>query len=114
MLTRKKILRGIAQAGLVLALTGGAASLLPQSAAGAASYGNPVHNCYGIWWNTDWNQECGSGGASAAGNFQSTADCTAPQVTDERITKYRPLHNGTSYDGPDCNYGIHVVNTVYW
>lgn len=113
MFNRKRLVRASAQVGLVLPLAIGAGILLAGPASGA-SYGNPVHNCYGIWWNTDWNQECGSGGAGAAGYYKSTANCTAPQVTDESITKYRPKGNGTSYDGPDCNYGIHGVHTVYW
>lgn len=102
------IARFVAVAGL-----GAAAITVGVSSATAASYGPTTNGCYGIYWNTDWNQECGSSGASAAGYYKSTADCTAPQVTDSSLEKYRVSGSKTSYDGSDCNYGIHNVLTWY-
>ncbi|WP_328474911.1 hypothetical protein OHA21_16480 [Actinoplanes sp. NBC_00393] len=120
----RKSASGIAQAGLVLALGAAATALLAQPASAEVSaanvpqrccytLGNIVNNCYGIFWTSDWNQECAGGGATAAGTFRSTADCTAPQITDEKLEKYRSKGNQTSYDGKDCNYKIHTVNTWY-
>ncbi|WP_432988427.1 hypothetical protein [Dactylosporangium sp. CA-233914] len=82
--------------------------------AAAANYGNTVHRCYGIWWNTDWNQECQGGGAESTGHYDSTADCTAPQIPDKYVNAYRTAGSTTSYDGPDCKYGIHSVGTSFW
>jgi hypothetical protein len=103
--------RKFAQAGLIVGLAGMAVTV--AAPAGAATVGNVVHNCYGIYWNTDWNQECGSRGATAYGRFKSTADCTAPQIPDKYVDVYRALGNRTSYDGPDCAYGIHSVATWF-
>jgi hypothetical protein len=112
MVTRRRLVRSVAQAGLVVALAGAATGLI-ASPTFAAGKGNVVNNCYGIWWNTDWNQECEGFGATAAGLYKSTADCTAPQITDESIEKYRIWDSKESYDGPDCNYGIHGVHTMF-
>jgi hypothetical protein len=108
----RKVLRRVWQGSLMAALAG-AAAVFVMSPASAQNYGNQVHGCHGIWWNTDWNQEC-PGGAGETGYYKSTADCKAPQIPDESGTWYRPSGNTTSYDGEDCMYGIHWVQTVYW
>jgi hypothetical protein len=113
MTNQKKVLRGIAQGALVLTLAGAVVGLLMGSASAQPYYGNVVHDCYGIWWNTDWNQDC-PGGANFAGYYKSTADCTAPQIPDLSLQVYRPVGNSMSYDGTDCTYGIHSVHTVFW
>lgn len=78
----------------------------------AANYGPTTNGCYGIYFTRDWNQECG-GGATVAGYFKSTADCTAPQIPDFSLEKYRQRGSTNSYDGNDCQYGIHNVYTYY-
>ncbi|MDG4782015.1 hypothetical protein O7614_20355 [Micromonospora sp. WMMD961] len=92
----------------------GAAGFVLVSPASGASTGNKVHNCYGIYFTRDWNQECNSSGAAYEGNYKTTADCTAPQIPDKSLTKYRFKGDKTSHDGSDCQYGIHSANTVYW
>ncbi|QOV35644.1 hypothetical protein IM697_37245 [Streptomyces ferrugineus] len=97
---------------------GGAVALLSVGAVGAAApnvfaegYGNTVHNCYGIYWNTDWDQRCWSGGARNAGQYQSTSDCTFDG--DETLNRYRSIGSTTSYDGEDCIFEVVGVDTVF-
>ncbi len=108
----RKLLRSVTQVGLTLTLAGAAVTLLVNPAS-ADGVGNKINNCYGIWWNTDWNQECEGSGATKAGVYKSTADCTAPQITDETIEKTRVSGSSNSYDGPDCSFGIHGVDTWF-
>jgi hypothetical protein len=77
----------------------------------AATIGNKVHNCYGIYWNTDWNQECGSGGASETGSYESEADCS--WSGDQSLEKHRNAGSTASYDGDDCLNSVWVVVTRY-
>ena len=108
-----KISRRVGQSGLILALACAAAGIAAAPAL-AANYGNSVHNCYGIYWTRDWNQDCTSAGAKYAGYYKTTADCTAPQAIDESREVYRPKGNRDSKDGEDCNFGINRIHTVYW
>lgn len=108
-LTRKQRLT---QTGLLMGLAG-AAVLLSAPAAEAGVKGNVVNSCYGIYFSTDWNQECGPSGADYAGTYQSTADCTAPEIPDKHLTVGRIYGDKVSVDGADCAYGIHTVNTWY-
>lgn len=111
MLDHVKRTRIVCQVGLVAGLA--AAAVAVAGPAQAASYGGPVGNCYGISWETDWNQECGSGGAAIGGTDKTVADCTAPQVTDQSLSKYRSKGNRTSYDGADCRYRVqNAVTTI--
>lgn len=109
-MSARKVVRGVAKAGLVVALAAGAGNLLTSSAFGA-EYGNEVHNCYGIFWNTDWNQECGSGGAAKTGTYKSDADCTASG--DQHLEKHRNSGSTASYDGEDCAFDVWMVTTWY-
>jgi hypothetical protein len=104
--------RKIATFGLVAMLSGTAVAIAGAPAS-AVSYGPPVNNCYGIWWTRDWNQDCNNGGASRAGYYQSIANCTAPEIPDKSMEKYRQRLSTQSYDGSDCQYGIHDVITRY-
>jgi len=108
---RTSALRRVAEAGLVAALTTVSAGVLAAPAL-AANYGNTVNNCYGIYWTRDWNQECGSGGADAAGNYATYADCTYTPG-EEHIEKYRIVGSTESYDGDDCAYGIASLTTWF-
>lgn len=90
----------------VAAIVGAAAT--PASAGGT---GNTVWNCYGIYWNTDWDQRCGSGGATIKGWYHSTGDCTAS--ADRYLDKYRLAGSTTSYDGGDCRFQVVNVRTSY-
>jgi hypothetical protein len=81
------------------------------SSANAATIGNVSYGCYGIYFTTDWNQECGSRGATAYGYFTTIADCTAPQLSDKSLTAYRTVGNTRSIDGEDCNFGINSIST---
>jgi hypothetical protein len=103
--------RKVAQTGMMLGLAGMAIAV--AAPASAATVGNVVHNCYGIYFTTDWNQECGSTGARAYGYYKTTADCTAPQIPDKSGGWNRAIGNRTSYDGADCAYGIHSASTWF-
>lgn len=85
-MTRK--FRALSKAALVVTLSG-AAAVVASAPAFGAGYGNSVHNCYGIYWNTDWNQNCNNGGARYEGYYKSTANCTAPQIPDNKLEIYR-------------------------
>ncbi len=100
----KSLKRTIMHTAVVLGLTVGGVGVV-ASAANAASYTNEVYNCYGIMWNTDWNQNCGSGGADEAGYYYTKVDCTGADNTRD-LDKYRRAGNSTSYDGDDCIFGI--------
>ncbi len=77
----------------------------------ADGIGNSVHNCYGIWWNTDWDQRCSSPGASYAGRYKSVADCTSSG--DNSLTVRRNQYSTLSHDGPDCTFQTVNVTTSY-
>lgn len=96
-----------------LAVPAIAIALPPTAQAAYGDIGNVVNNCYGIQFNTDWNQDCGVGGAKYYGVYKTTADCTAPQIPDKDRTVNRPRGDRTSADGPDCKYGIHRTITWY-
>lgn len=109
---RVKKSRRLVQGALLVGLVGASVGVVAGPAM-AASFGPSTNNCYGIYFTTDWNQDCGSGGASRAGYYQSIADCTAPQIPDKSLEKYRVLRSTVSYDGPDCAYGINNILTRY-
>lgn len=113
MASMMKVLRRVMHGTLVLGLAGAVAGiLLAGPAAAQPYYGDQVHDCHGIWWNTDWNQEC-PGGADVAGLYESTADCTPPQIPDQYEAFNRPQGSTASYDGDDCSYGIQGIDTDY-
>jgi hypothetical protein len=105
-----KPLKTILKVTAVGMLSLGAVAALAPSAF-AASYGNTTKNCYGIFWNTDWNQECGSGGATSTGYYTSKGNCDLE--LDKSIEVYRKAGNRTSYDGPDCTFEVTDVDTSY-
>ena len=109
---RSGIGRRAAKSGLVLTLAAASAAILAGPAL-ASHTSAPTHNCYTIWFTRDWNQECGSGGASANGYYKSITDCTAPQAVDKSLEVYRIKGNGQSYDGEDCRYGINTAYLYY-
>ncbi len=77
----------------------------------AAYTGAPTNGCYGIWWNTAWAQECGTRGAAASGYFKSEANCTAPQIPNNKFETWRQKGSKDRQYGKDCMYGIHGVTT---
>ena len=91
----------------------GAGAMLGIAAPGwAAGTGNTTNNCYGVYYSTDWDQTCGSGGAGATGYYKSTADCTATQ--DNQLIVYRLKGSTSTYDGPDCTFEVANVRTVFY
>jgi len=102
----------IRRGALALAIAAGGATLSIAPSALAAGTGNTTNNCYGVYFNTDWNQNCGRTGATATGYYKSTADCSAQ--SDKSITKLRSKGSTTSYDGPDCSYEVRSVFTVFF
>lgn len=95
-------------------VTGAAAIVAAAAAASpalAGGYGNTVNNCYGIYFNTDWDQRCGSGGASVSGVYNSTGDCTSS--ADRYVSRYRSRGNTTSVDGEDCRFQVVNVRTSF-
>lgn len=111
MLSLSNKVRGLAKTGMVLGLAGAAISV--ATPASAATLGNVVFNCYGVYYNTDWDQTCGSTGARQGGYYHSVANCTAPQPNDHTGGWNRGIGSRTSYDGQDCWYGIHTVQTMF-
>lgn len=80
--------------------------------AAAAGSGNTVFNCYGIYYSTDWDQKCYSGGASRNGHFYSVADCTSSG--DNTLDARRNLYSTTVYDGADCTFQVVYVQTSWY
>jgi hypothetical protein len=93
-----------------LAVAGAAAILGPVAPALAGGTGNTASNCYGIYWNTDWDQKCWTGGASQRGWFTSYADCSAQG--DKLVDVGRLVGDGQTVDGPDCRFSVNGVRTV--
>lgn len=86
--------------------------LIPVVSASAVSYGNSVNNCYGERWNTDWNQDCDSPGASQAGSYQTRAACDVEG--DNYVIAKRSKGSTDEIDGADCTFSISGVYTVFW
>lgn len=108
--TPRKPLKTLLKVAAVGMLSLGAVAALAPTAF-AASYGNTTKNCYGIYWNTDWNQECGSGGATSTGYFTSKADCNLE--LDKSVEVYRRAGNSSSIDGADCTFKVNDVDTSF-
>jgi hypothetical protein len=100
----------VAKAGALVALGAGAAFGM-AGVASASGTGNTVNNCYGVYFNTDWNQECGAGGASVTGWYHSTGDCTAS--ADHNLDVHRNRGDGHSADGADCTFQVVNVRTTF-
>ncbi|RPK78251.1 hypothetical protein EES46_34160 [Streptomyces sp. ADI98-10] len=94
-----------------LLVVGGAAAMVAPQAV-AAGDGNKVHNCFGRWYNTDWDQKCGSSGAGFAGTYESTANCTLEP--DNTMTQWRAKGSTATYDGHDCDWSVSGVSTLYY
>lgn len=91
----------------------GVGAVMSMAAPGfAAGTGNTTNNCYGVYYSTDWDQKCGSGGASATGYYKSTADCTSSG--DNSLTVYRSKGSTATYDGKDCTFQVVNVTTVFF
>lgn len=99
-----------AKAGAIVAL-GAGAFLGVTGVASAAGTGNTVNNCYGVYFNTDWNQECGAGGASVTGWYHSTGDCTGSR--DRHVDVQRNRGDARSVDGGDCSFQVINVRTTF-
>jgi hypothetical protein len=107
----KKILMTAVKAGAVVLLGAGAFVGVASTAASADGKGNVTNNCYAVWWTHDWNQECGSGGASAAGVYYTHTRCNAQG--DKDLNKRRAKGNAKSYDGEDCRFSIEGSTTTW-
>ncbi|WP_217142090.1 hypothetical protein [Streptomyces sp. AC627_RSS907] len=93
-------------------LVAGGASVVAVTNASAYTDSNKVHNCWGRYYNTDFDQMCGSGGAAATGNYRTTAPCDVEG--DNSLTVYRNRGNSTTYDGPDCTFDVETGQTYYF
>jgi uncharacterized membrane protein len=100
-----------AKVGAIAALGLGAILGVASGTASAAGKGNTVHNCYGVYFSTDWNQDCGAGGAELAGVYNSTGDCTGS--ADRSVGRQRAKGDTTSIDGGDCRFQVINVRTSY-
>lgn len=89
----------------------GAAIAAAAAPALAAGYGNTVNNCYGVYYNTDWDANCGAGGATARGVYNYTGDCTSS--ADRYVSVQRSVGNATSYDGGDCRFQVANVRLTF-
>lgn len=99
------------KAGLATLARGAAVLGVTASPAVASGTGNTVLNCYGIYFNTDWDQRCGTGGADVTGYYYSIGDCTSSG--DRYINRYRTRGNTTSVDGGDCRFQVINVRTSF-
>lgn len=104
---KRKMFRAVVAA---LALNGAGAAVAAPAMAGGD--GNTVNNCFGRWYNTDWDQMCGGTGATQAGHYRSTAACTAQ--TDVQRTWVRAVGSTTTHDGQDCRYSVAGVVTSFF
>ncbi|MER5645885.1 hypothetical protein [Streptosporangium sp. NPDC002524] len=111
MFSRTKSVAVLTKAFTVAALGTVAMFGVNSGIASAGGTGNTVNNCYGVYFNTDWNQNCGAGGASQAGWYYSTGDCTGS--ADKNVSRNRAKGNATSVDGPDCAFQVINVRTTY-
>ena len=90
----------------------GAATAVVAPIANAYTDSNKVHNCFGRYYNTDWDQLCSSPGAVHAGSYKTTAACTLQP--DKSMTKTRPKGSTVNYDGVDCTFGVGPGSTSFW
>ncbi|MFE0845854.1 hypothetical protein ACFQ8O_05795 [Streptomyces coelicoflavus] len=89
--------------------TGAAVAVAPTA---SATNGNKVFNCLGQYFNTSWQQTCGSGGAGKTGTYHSVATCTLE--TDKELTFYRRQGENFTYGGKDCTFNVSSVVTEYY
>lgn len=79
----------------------------------AGGTGNVTNNCWGIYYNTDWDQTCGQTyGANETGNYHSDADCN--DQPDKTKVFYRIAGNKQTLDGPDCSWLVQGVFTTFF
>lgn len=95
----------------IASITIAGASVAVAMPALAGGDGNVVHNCFGRWYNTDWEQRCRSGGAGLAGLYTSDADCSTE--ADKQIYVNRSKNSTDVVDGPDCRFQANGVDTFY-
>ncbi|MFD9465598.1 hypothetical protein [Streptomyces sp. NPDC060027] len=96
-------------AGLLI-VGGAAVAVAPQALAGGD--GNKVHNCFGRWYNTDWDQRCGSLGANYAGTYTSIANCSFEP--DNTMDQWRRMGSKAVYNGHDCDWSAAGVQTYFY
>lgn len=105
--------RRIAIRSTIAAMTilgGGLAVAMPAFAGGT---GNVTNNCWGIYYNTDWDQTCGpTYGANKTGNYHSDADCN--DQPDKTKVFYRLRGDKQTFDGPDCSWRVSGVFTTFF
>ncbi len=102
----------MASAGLVVALASLAGGVL-ATPAWAVDYGNTTEGCYGIYWETDWNQDCDfDTGAHSTGTYRSEADCSGVDFN-KSLSVFRNKGSMASYDGEDCTWGINDITTWF-
>lgn len=100
--------KSVGAVAMVVAMAG----VVAPGVASAGGTGNTTNNCYGVYYNTDWDQKCWSAGASATGYYKSTADCTGSG--DWTLTAFRNAGSTTTHDGHDCTFQVVGVNTVFY
>ncbi|MFJ5828186.1 hypothetical protein [Streptomyces sp. NPDC093089] len=93
-------------------LVAGSASVMFATNASAYTQSNSANNCFGRYYNTDWDQLCGSGGAWQTGNYKTTAACS--YEPDEEMTIYRYRYSTAVVDGADCTWSVNVGSTWYF
>ncbi|PGH49543.1 hypothetical protein [Streptomyces sp. Ru87] len=71
-----------------------------------------MHNCFGRWYNTDWDQKCGGLGADYSGTYETKAICTLEP--DNYLTKWRRMGSTATYDGHDCDWSVTGAVTYFW
>lgn len=104
--------RARAASSLAALLVVGGAAIVAAPQASAGGDGNKVHNCFGRWYNTDWDQKCSSPGATYSGTYESKAICTFEP--DNYMEQWRAKGSTATYDGSDCDWSVTGVQTWFY
>ncbi|MFJ3438855.1 hypothetical protein ACIPMU_35625 [Streptomyces cyaneofuscatus] len=94
----------------LLVVGGATVAIAPQASAGGD--GNKVHNCFGRWYNTDWDQRCSGSGANYAGTYDSEAKCSLEP--DNLESHWRAKGSKAAYNGHDCDWSVTGVQTWFY
>lgn len=111
---RKNIaLKARATTAATALLVAAGTTMIAATNASAYTDSNKANNCWGRYYNTDWDQVCdSSAGASRTGNYKTTAACS--YESDKSMTIYRYRYSTAVVDGEDCTFSVNVGTTTFW
>ncbi|WP_030726654.1 hypothetical protein [Streptomyces sp. NRRL S-237] len=107
------VLKARAATAAAALLVAAGTTVVAATNASAYTESNKANNCWGRYYNTDWDQLCGSAsGAAKTGNYKTTAACSFE--SDEDMTIYRYQYSTAVVDGEDCTWDVNVGTTTFW